>query len=131
MAENIAQIDSAQIDWISLDDKRAALRRARSLGAERVGIVNLAHWLDQDPSTVRNQLAYRDRKTPSAEIDDLVWLLDREFRQQKAGQAGELLIRPPDLTAEEALRLLLVRAQSSWDKRALAEVTDIVGRVKP
>lgn len=130
MLEVAQQIDDPQIDWIALEDKRAALRLALEKGAERVGINNLAHWLKQDPSTIRNQLAHRDRKTPSSELEGIVWLLDRLYREQKAGQTGETLLRRPDLTEADALRLILAKAQASWDRRALAEVADILGRVK-
>lgn len=130
MLEVAQQNDDAQIDWIGLEDKRAALRLALEGGAERVGVLHLAHWLGQDPSTIRNQLAHRDRKTPSAELEHLVWLLDRTYREQKAGQTGETLLRRADLSEAEALRLILAKAQASWDRRALAEVSDILGRVK-
>jgi hypothetical protein len=121
--------NTAQIDWISMDDKRASCRRLLADAAERVGIPNLAHWLDEDPSTLRNQLAHRERKRPSAELEDLVWLLDAEYRRLKAGVTGEVLTRPPDLTDGEALRLIHAKAQAGWDRRALAEIADILSRV--
>lgn len=128
MAEIAAEIGE-QIDWVSFDDKRACLRKLLTAGAEEVGIPELSHWLDEDPSTLRNQLAHRDRKRPSAELEGLVWLLSRTYRERKAGQTGEVLSRPPTLTADEALRVLFAKAQAGWDRRALAEIADVLSRV--
>jgi hypothetical protein len=118
-----------QIDWISMDDKRAALRKLLADGAERVGITELSHWLNEDPSTIRNQLAHRERKRPSAELEHLVYLIDAEYRRLKAGQCGETICPVPNLTADEAIRLIVAKAESSWGKHAMSEVAGIVARV--
>ena len=97
---------SSQMDWISIEDRRASSRLLLEQAAERVGIAQLAHLLNEEPSTLRNQLAYRDRKRPSADLADLVWLLDEQYRHQKAGLCGEVVQRPPDMTPEEAFRAL-------------------------
>lgn len=90
-----------QLDWIRLDDHRAQLALLLERAAERVGVDRLAHWLHEDPSTLRNQLARRERKRPSSDLEDLVWLLDPQYRHDKAAVTGELLTRPADLTPEQ------------------------------
>lgn len=127
----MAELLAEQMDWIGLADKRAAIARARAASVYRIGLSEVAHQLGEDPSTISNQIKHVGNRRESADLDDTCWLLDRVFREQKAGQAGEVLVRPADLTAEEALRLIVAKAQSSWDRRALAEVADIVARVKP
>lgn len=127
MAENLVE----QVDWISLADSRAAIARAREASVYRIGLTEVAHQLGEDPSTVSNQLKHAGNRRPSADLDDVCWLLDRAFREVKAGQTGELLLRRPDLTEGEALRLILAKAQANWDRRALSEVADIMARVKP
>lgn len=121
--------NTEQIDWVSIEDKRACLRKLLADGAERVGIPQLSHWLNEDPSTLRNQLAHRERKRPSAELENLVWLLDAEYRQDKAGQCDELVVPKAKYTADEALRLIIARAESAWDRRAVAELATIISHV--
>jgi hypothetical protein len=89
-----------------------------------------SHTLEQDPSTIRNQLAYRDGRCPSWEVAALCFLLDSDFRSRAVGLCGEILTKPGDLSPEEALRLIAAKAASEWDKRALADVHSIMGRVK-
>lgn len=120
-----------QMDWVTLEDKRAALRRFRKAGADRVGIPQLAHMMDLDPSTIRNGLARRDGKQECADLDDLIWLLDPLYRQQKAGMCGEVLSRPPDLSPEQALREALAMAQAGeFGNAGLRALTDLYARVK-
>lgn len=104
--------DPRQIDWISLEDKMASQRQLLASCADDVGIENLAHWLKQDPSTLRNQLARRDRKTPSADLEHLVYIVCARYRSGKAALLGEELRRPADLTPEEAMREATVAAQA-------------------
>jgi hypothetical protein len=118
--------DSAQIDWVQLDDHRASMRRLLKAAADRIGILHLAHTLEQDPSTIRNQLAYRDGRCPSWELAALCFLLDSDFRSRAVGLCGEMLTKPGDLSPEEALRLIAAKACSEWDKRALADVHAIM-----
>lgn len=122
--------ENAQIDWISLDDKRAAARKLLEVAAERIGIPELAHWLDEDPSTLRNQLAYRERKRPSGEMFILAFFLDDEFRKLLVGQCGEVLSRPPDLSPSQGIREILALAQATFDKRAAGDVARIAARVR-
>lgn len=102
--------DPRQIDWISLEDKLAAQRLLLAQCAEDVGIENLAHWLKQDPSTLRNQLARRERKTPSADLEHMVYLMCARYRTSKASLLGEELRRPADLSPEDAMREATARA---------------------
>lgn len=119
-----------QIDWIALDDQRSAARRLLEQSANRIGIAELSHWLGEDESTVRNQLAYRDRRRPSAELEHLCWLLDGEYRRLKANLKGEVLSKPPDLTPEQALREIAVRAQAEWGRCAATDVAGVLARTR-
>lgn len=121
--------DPRQIDWISLDDKMAAQRLLLASCAEDVGIENLAHWLKQDPSTIRNQLARRDRKAPSADLEHMVYLTSSRYRERKAALLGEELRRPADLTPDEAMRELLARAQVN-NYVPLADVASLYSRMR-
>jgi hypothetical protein len=118
-----------QLDWLHLDDNRAQLARLLEAAAERVGIAELAHQLHEDPSTLRNQFAHRERKRPSADAEALVYLLDRRYRHDKAAVCGEVLTRPADLTPEEALRELYVRAQAQGAVLK-GDVADLMARTK-
>jgi hypothetical protein len=128
-AENFVS-EAEQIDWVRIEDHRASMRRLLKASADRVGVPHLAHTLEQDPSTIRNQLAYRDGRCPSWELAALCFLLDSDFRSRAVGLCGEVLTKPGDLSPEEALRLIAAKAASEWDKRALADVHSIMGRVK-
>lgn len=128
MAESREEI---QLDWVAIDDHRVSARRLLEAAAERIGIPSLAHWLDEDPSTLRNQLAHRERKRPSAELFVLCFLLDGELRQKLAGLCKEVVIPAQTLDPWEALRLIQAKALAGWDRRAASEVSDILSRVVP
>lgn len=122
--------DAEQIDWVSLDDHRASLRRLLKVSAERIGVCQLAHQLDEDPSTLRNQLAMREGKRPSWDLAALCFLLDPDFRAKAVGLCGEEVRRVGDLSPEEALRLIQAKACANWDRRAVADVHEVMARVR-
>lgn len=121
--------DPRQIDWLSLEDKLASQRRLLESCAEDVGIENLAHWLKQDPSTIRNQLARRDRKSPSSDLENIVYVMCARYRSSKAALLGEELRRPADLSPDEALRELVTRAQAKG-YLDVADATSIYARTR-
>lgn len=110
-----------QIDFIRLEDHRAAARRLLSESVYRVGLTEVAHKLEEDPSTITHQLRRDGNKRPSADLEQLCFLLDPEYRKGLAALCGELLSHPPDLTPEDALREAIARSSKGYlDKAELA-----------
>ena len=97
-----------QMDWIRLEDERASFARLLIASVQRIGIDEVARLLGETPSALRNQVAGRRALPPGT--TGICFLLDRQFRADAVGLKGEVLSRPPDLSPEEALRLLAVEA---------------------
>jgi hypothetical protein len=113
------------------EDHLAACKRLLVESVHRLGLSRVADIIHQDPSTVSNQISGVDpKKRPSAQLVFVCWLLDREFRIALAKLKKEFLSKPPDLEPEDALREIAVRAQASFDKRALADVNEVLARVR-
>lgn len=117
-------MEQLDFDFIGREDRLAARRRLLEESVRRLGLSEVAHQVKEDPSTIDNQIARRGKRRPSADLADLCEDLDPVYRAGKAALMGELLVRPPDMTPEEAMRALLVEAQSQGyvDKVRVAEL---------
>ena len=93
-----------QLDWLRLEDNRASAFMLVAASVERLGVALVAAHMGQTPSALRNQLAGRRSLPDGCFI--FCWLLDPLFRSALAGLCGEELIKPPDMTPEEAFRAL-------------------------
>ena len=122
--------DHRQTDWVSFADHRAQQRRLLKASVDRLGLARVAGVVGQAPSTISNQLSGLDaNKRPSADLHDVCWLLDPTYREHYAGVLGEVLSRPPDLTPEQALRDLAVKAQARGYV-AVEDVTALLARTR-
>lgn len=117
---------AAQMDWIGFEDQGASLDKMVRDSVERIGVVIVARHLEETPSALRNQLAGR-RGLPEGTWS-ICWRLDPVFRAQCANAMGEALSRPPDLSAEQAMREILVLATAGEFGNAAKEKVFELGR---
>lgn len=127
MAEQ--QHEAEQLDWYKIADARAALDREFTAAVDRVTEYQVSRHTGEDPSLINKRIHRVERRQPTADMFIIAYLLDRRLQEVAAGQIGRLLVPPRTLTADEALRLLFAKAQAGWDRRALAEIADVLSRV--
>jgi hypothetical protein len=125
----VAEQKVEQLDWYQIADARAAIDREFTLAVARLSEFVLARHTGEDPSLISKRMNRVERRQPTADMLIVAFVLDQRLQEVAAGQVGKLLVAPRDLTADEALRLLFVKAQAGWDRRALAEVAEVLSRV--
>lgn len=123
------QQEAEQLDWYKIADARATLDREFVAAVDRVTEYQVARHTGEDPSLINKRIHRVERRQPTADMFIITYLLDRRLQEIAAGQVGRLLVPPRNLTADEALRLLFAKAQASWDRRALAEIAEVLSRV--
>ena len=114
------------------EDRRAQRRRLRAASVARVGLTRVADLLNKDPSTVANWLSGADpSKRASADLDDVLWVIDPVYRHDSAAIMGEVIQRPPDLEPEDAMREIAALATAGeFGNAAKAKVFAIYQRMK-
>jgi hypothetical protein len=122
-------MSAEQLDMLKMEDGIFALRRAHDMAAQRIGIGELAHKLDEEPSTLVHQFKRDGKKRPSADSAFWCLILDDEFLRIAAALRGYLLTRPADLTPEEAMRTIELRAISDGFV-SKTEVLSLLARMK-
>lgn len=118
-----------QLDWVGMEDRLVARRRLLTESVYRLGLGEVAHKLGEAPSTIKHQIDRDANKRPSSDLSDLCEELDPEYRRAKAALMHEELVTHPDMTPEEAMREMSVRAQMKGylDK---AEIAQLFARVR-
>jgi hypothetical protein len=128
----------AQLDFLREADGMTRLRGCLRKAADRYGIPELAHRLDIDESTLRNQLDYRRRQDksngfwkPSADCVLALLLDDRRFREDVLSVNDERIEDVEPVEPLAALRDIYVKAQSNeWGTAARQEIAGLYRRVK-
>lgn len=113
MGENIGE----QQDWIGADERTRQNRHSLKRAAHRIGIAALAHMLDLEETTLRNQLDWRPRNDgkggcwkPSADVEFIVFAMDKQYRNERLGQVGERIAPIEDLDPMDFVRHVIAKA---------------------
>lgn len=126
-----------QIDFLETADQRSRLRRYLASAAERFGIDLLAHQLDLDDSTLRNQLGYRKRTDkggvwrPSFDAFVELWIADQRFRRECLAVCDETIEEVEHNTPEQSLREIVAMAEAGeFGREATVRIKDLYRRTK-
>lgn len=121
-----------QTDWIKAQDRLIEYKRSLRASVQRAGIKLVAGDLKLEASALGHQLSHWDsRKQPSALCAVRQLWSDPQHAGEVLGQIGKVVISPPRLSPEDALRVLVAKASKGFvSSQEAAEVlaqTDLGG----
>lgn len=113
-----------QSDWIKVQDRLAEYKRSLRAAVQRRTMKVAAGELRIDPTTLGHQLEdWNKRKQPSALCAVLQLWSDEQHQHEVLGQVGKLVIRPPRMSAADAIRAAVHMGRKGYvSQQELAEL---------